>query len=198
MDNSPTSFAISDAVTKPMSAIVGSTATSSNSNSFPWVGIFLIALLAAVLWFNQEAIKQWYVSLFSQPEQKTNVMKPAPSSTSSSEPKDQKEPNPQQVEARTHRSIQPAATQDQEQHTMAPGVADRIEQVVRNFGHGGGASYESDSAISDIQTGNKNGWCYIGEDRGYRACAPVGMRDKCMSGDIFPSHDICINPTLRA
>lgn len=80
---------------------------------------------------------------------------------------------------------------------MAPGVADRIEQVVRNFSDRG-ATYESDSAISDIQSGNKTGWCYIGEDRGYRACASVGMRDQCMSGDIFPSHDICINPNLRA
>ncbi len=47
------------------------------------------------------------------------------------------------------------------------------------------------------ETTSKVGWCYIGEDRGYRSCAQVGANDKCMSGEIFPSQEICVNPTLR-
>jgi hypothetical protein len=47
------------------------------------------------------------------------------------------------------------------------------------------------------ETASKVGWCYIGEDRGYRSCAQVGASDKCMSGEIFPSQEICVNPTLR-
>lgn len=43
----------------------------------------------------------------------------------------------------------------------------------------------------------KSGWCYTGMDQGFRNCAPVGANDSCMSGDIFPSQDICINPNLR-
>ena len=43
----------------------------------------------------------------------------------------------------------------------------------------------------------KSGYCYIGEDRGFRNCIKVGENDKCMSGDIFPSQEICINPNLR-
>lgn len=59
--------------------------------------------------------------------------------------------------------------------------------------------YSADDANSTIQQGSmKSGWCYIGEDRGYRACAEVGVNDMCMSGDIFPSHEICVNPKLRA
>ena len=42
------------------------------------------------------------------------------------------------------------------------------------------------------------GFCYVGEDRGFRSCIKVGKADKCMSGDIFPTQDICINPSLRA
>ena len=57
---------------------------------------------------------------------------------------------------------------------------------------------ESDNASSSIQGGGKAGWCYIGEDRGYRSCAQVGVNDYCMSGDIFPSQEICVNPSLRA
>jgi hypothetical protein len=59
--------------------------------------------------------------------------------------------------------------------------------------------YQADEASSSIQSGPpKSGWCYIGEDRGFRTCAEVGPNDKCISGDIFPSQDLCVNPTLRA
>ena len=59
--------------------------------------------------------------------------------------------------------------------------------------------YQADEASSNIQGGPpKSGWCYIGEDRGFGTCAEVGPNDKCMSGDIFPSQDLCVNPTLRA
>lgn len=41
------------------------------------------------------------------------------------------------------------------------------------------------------------GYCYIGEDRGFRSCIQVNDSDTCMSGDIFPTQEICINPSLR-
>jgi len=56
----------------------------------------------------------------------------------------------------------------------------------------------SDDANSNIQNQKiKSGYCYIGEDRGYRSCVKVTEKQECMSGDIFPTNDICINPTLR-
>jgi len=59
--------------------------------------------------------------------------------------------------------------------------------------------YEADESTSKIQSGgNKSGWCYIGEDRGFRSCVQVGQQDSCMSGDIFPTQEICVNPSLRA
>jgi hypothetical protein len=51
--------------------------------------------------------------------------------------------------------------------------------------------YEANESTSKV------GWCFIGEDRGFRSCAEVGSADKCMSGDIFPSKEICVNPSLR-
>jgi hypothetical protein len=57
--------------------------------------------------------------------------------------------------------------------------------------------YHADEANSTIQGGGKGGWCYIGEDRGFRSCASVTSSDICMSGEIFPSQEICINPSLR-
>jgi hypothetical protein len=64
-----------------------------------------------------------------------------------------------------------------------------------------GEDYQADDSTSSIQmssTTGKAGWCYIGEERGFRTCAEVGVNDTCMSGDIFPSQQICVNPNLRA
>ena len=58
-------------------------------------------------------------------------------------------------------------------------------------------TYTADSHMeSSIQASAKKGWCYIGTDRGYRSCVKSDSH-KCMSGNIFPSKDICINPNLR-
>ena len=44
---------------------------------------------------------------------------------------------------------------------------------------------------------SKSGFCYIGEDRGFRSCIKVSEGENCMSGDIFPTEAVCINPSLR-
>lgn len=59
---------------------------------------------------------------------------------------------------------------------------------------------QADDATSKTQTssGNKKrGFCYIGEDRGFRSCIKVNNSDMCMSGNIFPTKEICENPSLR-
>ena len=57
--------------------------------------------------------------------------------------------------------------------------------------------HEPDKTDSNIQEKNKKGWCYIGTDRTFRSCINVNQSEKCMSGKIFPTKDICINPSLR-
>ena len=55
-----------------------------------------------------------------------------------------------------------------------------------------------DSMSSTQRLGpGKSGYCYIGEDRGFRSCIAVRDGDVCMSGDIFPSQALCVNPSLR-
>jgi len=62
-----------------------------------------------------------------------------------------------------------------------------------------GEDYQAYEASSSVHSGGgQAGWCYVGEDRGFRTCAQVTASDKCMSGDIFPSQELCINPNLRA
>jgi len=57
--------------------------------------------------------------------------------------------------------------------------------------------YQANEASSSVHSAGKAGWCYVGDDRGFRSCAQVGVNDTCMSGDIFPSQEICMNPNLR-
>ena len=66
-------------------------------------------------------------------------------------------------------------------------------------GEGADGDYKSDLSDSTIQSGGtgKAGWCYIGQDRGFRSCMKINKNDDCMSGDIFPTKDICVNPNLR-
>ena len=55
----------------------------------------------------------------------------------------------------------------------------------------------AESNIQNRSATSQKGWCYVGTDRGNRSCISVTESDKCMSGDIFPSRDLCINPQLR-
>lgn len=56
---------------------------------------------------------------------------------------------------------------------------------------------DSLSVTQKGKTSGKAGYCFVGEDRGNRSCVYVNESDTCMSGNIFPSKDKCINPTLR-
>lgn len=56
-----------------------------------------------------------------------------------------------------------------------------------------------DEEPEPIRTDTLNqGYCYVGKINDTRYCAKVSGRNNCMSGDIYPSMDICVNPNLRA
>ncbi len=58
--------------------------------------------------------------------------------------------------------------------------------------------YQPHEASSSVHASGKAGWCFIGDDKGVRTCGKVGASDTCMSGDIFPTQELCVNPNLRA
>jgi cytoskeletal protein RodZ len=87
-----------------------------------------------------------------------------------------------------------AATDQYSDNTLNNSLSNSTTQYNKS-----NAPIADDSYNSTIQSGkSKTGWCYIGEEKGYRSCLEVGNNDTCMSGDIFPSKDICINPSLRS
>lgn len=90
------------------------------------------------------------------------------------------------------------AATNQEQEVMSDEEedveVDTLDAALKNAS--GGSSYKANDTYSSVKA--KAGWCYIGEEKGYRSCAEVGENDICMSGDIFPTSQVCINPSLRA
>ena len=53
------------------------------------------------------------------------------------------------------------------------------------------------STESEIQQPKQSGYCYIGTDRTFRSCVKMNSGDTCVSKKVFPTKDICINPSLR-
>ena len=54
-----------------------------------------------------------------------------------------------------------------------------------------------DEDVSTIHTSGKSGYCNVGSWKGIRSCVKVSSANECISGDIFPTKDICVNPNLR-
>jgi hypothetical protein len=86
--------------------------------------------------------------------------------------------------------------QDQDQKVQGQDMSSNAG-LQRALSHAKKQPPQPDDATSRTQRTGKTGYCYIGEDRGFRSCIKVGEEDTCMSGDIFPTHAICINPRLR-
>jgi len=58
---------------------------------------------------------------------------------------------------------------------------------------------EPDNTTNPIQnpiSSGKSNWCLVGEYQGKRGCIAISDADKCMSGQIFPSQQACLNPTF--
>ena len=61
-----------------------------------------------------------------------------------------------------------------------------------------GENVDTESSFaSSLKKTVKGGYCYIGTDRTYRSCVKINPEDVCMSNQIYPTKDICINPNLR-
>ena len=58
-----------------------------------------------------------------------------------------------------------------------------------------------DDSVDPIQkpiAAGKVNWCLVGEYQGKRGCIEVDDDSKCMSGQVFPTQNMCLNPTRSA
>jgi hypothetical protein len=56
---------------------------------------------------------------------------------------------------------------------------------------------QTDTTASPIQnpiSSNKSNWCLVGDYAGKRGCIEIGEHDKCMSNQVFPTQQLCLNP----
>lgn len=85
-----------------------------------------------------------------------------------------------------------ATATDENDEASNPLVAD-IDNINDNL-----TKKEKTDEPEPIQTAaQKQGYCYIGKINDTRYCAKVSGKAQCMSGDIYPSENLCINPNLR-
>ena len=56
---------------------------------------------------------------------------------------------------------------------------------------------KKEDKVPEPSSSEQYGYCYVGKENNIRHCAKVSSKSKCMSGDIFPTMDLCINPKLR-
>jgi hypothetical protein len=54
----------------------------------------------------------------------------------------------------------------------------------------------SESPIQKSTSGSKSAWCLIGEHNGRRGCVEVNDASKCLSGNVFPNIEMCLNPAF--
>jgi len=57
--------------------------------------------------------------------------------------------------------------------------------------------FNKEDSLPEPSSSEHHGFCYVGKQNNLRYCAKVTSKSKCMSGDIFPTMDLCINPKLR-
>lgn len=103
-----------------------------------------------------------------------------------------------QVNRNSDSNATSSATTNYSQNTPSK-QTDLSNELSSALAHAENSIPQADDATSNTQkaSSNKSGYCYIGEDRGFRSCIKVNENDVCMSGDIFASEAICINPNLR-
>ena len=101
-------------------------------------------------------------------------------------------PNPASVSKMSPDSVQTQNAHDNAQNTALNRALNISKQQELSK-----QDYVANDSYDSTQQG-KAGWCYIGSEQGYRSCSQVGEADTCMSGNIFPTQDVCVNPNLRA
>ena len=68
--------------------------------------------------------------------------------------------------------------------------------IPQNGGHNGPTQDNTESTIQNSIASNKMNWCLVGDYEGKRGCVSVTDADKCLSGQMYPSQQLCINPNF--
>lgn len=53
-----------------------------------------------------------------------------------------------------------------------------------------------EDSIQKSLSSSKTKWCLVGEYQNKRGCIDLSESDKCLSGQVFPSEEMCLNPAM--
>jgi hypothetical protein len=103
------------------------------------------------------------------------------------------------VDTKIQDSIKKYDTELQEKNIKEKEIEEKIknENVKKGAVNELSTKLDTASNYKQEQLVKENSFCYIGYESGQRECTNVFDGDICMSGEIFPKMDICINPRLR-
>jgi hypothetical protein len=179
---------------------------NNSSSLFQWVksiSIYtwiLILILLSLLGFNifmyLDKIRQYFKHGLGY---LSNVSKEKDAS-SESETNKKEEPAEDEFESKEkkisddHKEVK--ERQDMNNNPLHIALNDNATRQTINKEKVNDGDYQADDSRSFVN-GKNDGWCFIGENNGTRVCGEVGLNDECMSGKIFPSREICVNPKLR-
>jgi hypothetical protein len=90
--------------------------------------------------------------------------------------------------------IEPPQPSNRNRH-KSDSLEDSIQQKHNNK-KGEPSPDSSENHIQKPITSDKTSWCLIGEYNNKRGCVSVTDSTSCLSGQIFPSQQMCLNPTL--
>ena len=206
MENATNKNTLSDLLGSSSSSSIESSGNGEKSIFASWEAWLMIILVLAFIGFSiytylakdTGSISQSIANLFGSTP--TSAATPAPSPPSPPSPVTSAPtptPTPNQSQSTNLNPSSQMQQQEQEQYNIADTT---LNKALNNASANTEQQYSADDSYSSIQqtkSSNKSGWCFIGEDRGFRSCIEVGEADTCMTGDIFPTHEICVNPTLR-
>ena len=102
------------------------------------------------------------------------------------------------MDGTVHTAVDIAAKNDSNETNENP---DEVDKIIDNSKHNYDEDVEAQKNYKannvSLNVNKKSGFCYLGEDRGVRSCVDVTEEDTCLSGEVFPTKDLCVNPNLK-
>ena len=186
---------VSEKLKTPVSAV----ANSVNS-VFNYLRIFLIVFITIVLGINlytfvmyrQDALSYFFGDVFNF-EEKISIPE--------EKEEEDLEKNPDlntEEDGTVYSKLDMAAEKESELEKKNP---DNLNKAIEEQKQ---ENYDEDLEKKNYKANNlslnvnkKAGFCYLGTDRGVRTCVEVDDEDTCLSNEIYPTKDMCVNPNLK-
>jgi hypothetical protein len=148
------------------------------SDGFPFgmAFFFILLIIVVVSYYFRDDIYNYFTSLIIKPKDSKEPPKDLKSKVEK-EQEEQNEKNNIKVEEEKDKKTQ---------EDIKKGAVQQLDDKLNSV-----------SAYKQEQLVKENSYCYIGTDNGERECINAYAGDVCMSGQIFPKMEICINPRLR-